>query len=136
MRISAAPLPYVLSWAVIDQNATFIRVNAPEDEELEKNTWYHVVGSWDGKEAHLYVDGRLRGSVEVPGLLASTVNLYIGQRPQDGGKNFFNGIIDEVRIYDHPLSIAEIQQNMKVGLAVDPAEKLASTWGNTKAAKH
>ena len=132
MRISAAPLPYVLSWAVVDKDKTFIRINAPEDEELEKGRWYHVVGTWDTKEAHLYVDGRHRGSVEVLSILPSTVSVFIGQRLQDGGKNFFNGTIDEVRIYSHPLTLAEIAQNLKEGLAVEPAEKLTSTWGEIK----
>ncbi len=132
LRLQAAPLLLVPSWAVVDEADTFIRANAPDDAEFEKGRWYHLVGIWDGKEAHLYVDGKLVGSAEATSIKASTIELYIGMRPQDGGKNYFNGIIDEVRIYDRVLTKAEVNQNMKAGLAVEPTEKLTSTWGKIK----
>ena len=45
----------------------------------------------------------------------------------------FNGLIDEVAIYDRVLSEAEIKQNFAaVTLAVLSPEKLAGTWGEIK----
>jgi len=59
-------------------------------------------------------------------------NFYIGKW---AGAEFFNGLIDEVRIYNRALSEDEIKQNYesKIQFAgVEPANKLAITWGETK----
>jgi hypothetical protein len=57
---------------------------------------------------------------------------FIGQ---DGWVNVFNGIIDEVRIYNRALNKDEIQQNYKSTsqLSVEQADKLAVTWCKIKA---
>ena len=50
----------------------------------------------------------------------------------------FIGIIDEVSIYNRALSEDEIVQNFEAGvldLAVEPAHKLAGTWGAMKVPK-
>jgi len=46
----------------------------------------------------------------------------------------FEGPIDEVRVYNRALSEDEVVQNMNAeGMAVvNPAEKLAFTWGKIK----
>ncbi len=49
-----------------------------------------------------------------------------------------NGIIDNVAIYDRALDAGEMEQNFEaeiLDLAVEPAHKLADTWGAVKAAK-
>ena len=133
LRLQPDPHFLVPSWAVVDAAGTFIRANAPDDEEFETDRWYHIAGIWDGKsdEAHLYVDGKLKSSVEATSIWPSTISLFIGKRPQNGGKNFFKGIIDEVRIYDRVLTKAEVNRNMEA-TAVEPSEKLASKWGDIK----
>ena len=52
----------------------------------------------------------------------------------------FNGVMDEVAIYDRALSADEIMENfVEEGLgetaAVEPSEKLAGTWGGIKASR-
>ena len=49
---------------------------------------------------------------------------------------FFEGIIDDVAIYNRALTENEIRTDMEEGvspLAVQSTEKLATTWGNIKA---
>ena len=45
---------------------------------------------------------------------------------------WFSGIIDEVGLWDRALSEQEINQVKEDGLAVESAEKLATTWGTIK----
>ena len=45
-----------------------------------------------------------------------------------GGNRYFEGIIDEVMIFDRALS-DEILQLATQGLAVEPLNKLTTTWG-------
>lgn len=59
--------------------------------------------------------------------------VYLGAENNRGSaENFFHGIIDEVRIYNRPLTYDEILQNFEIGLAVEPAQKLPTVWGALK----
>ena len=79
------------------------------------NTWYHVAGVYNAsaRTLDIYVNGVLNNgtlSGTVPASqFNSTVNVNIGRRT--GGYNF-NGIIDEVHLYNRALSQAEIQTDM------------------------
>jgi hypothetical protein len=72
---------------------------------LKKNVWYHLAGTYDKKFIKLYVDGELK-VVEGLGkpIDVTTNKLYIG----NPGTNYFNGSIDEVKIYYKVLSDNEI----------------------------
>ena len=79
------------------------------------NVWYHVAGVYNAATRTLdtYVNGvldngTLMGTVPAS-QVNSTVNVNIGRRT---GGFYFNGIIDEVRIYNRALSQAEIQTDM------------------------
>ena len=44
-----------------------------------------------------------------------------------------DGAVDEVAIYNRPLTAGEVKQNfLSGGFGVDPIEKLAVTWGEIK----
>ena len=81
---------------------------------LSNNTWYHVAGVWDGTDLRLYVNGVLDdgGGVAFGGTIDDSVaRLSIGAQNFSGTWNrFFDGVIDEVQIYDRDLSAAEIAQ--------------------------
>lgn len=76
---------------------------------IATNTWYHIVGTWDGTNIRIYLNGRLISS---GGCTASTIDttgaLSIGGNVT--GWTYLNGIIDEVRIYSSTLTGMEIQQ--------------------------
>ena len=102
------------------------------------NTWIHYATVYDSSLAEnqhkVYVNGVESGASTRPGTVAQTENpLEIGKW---GGGSFFVGIIDEVAILNVALSEADIQTLMNSGLssitAVQPAGKLASTWGELK----
>jgi len=70
--------------------------------------WHHVVGIYDGYSTVYYVDGKnvytkAWGSFLAIGA-ASANSLYISST----GTNRFNGVIDEVRIWNRPLSSEEV----------------------------
>ena len=49
-----------------------------------------------------------------------------------GNSNFFNGIIDEFKIWSVALTEEEVVANMEAALAVDATGKLTTTWGKLK----
>ena len=111
--------------------------------------WHHIVYVYkpyvdevvrEGAVQVIYIDGeqhRPRISVIVPRFtfIPFTEPVYLGAGNNRGNaEGFFHGIIDEVRIYNRPLTDAEILQNFesKIGLAVEPAQKLPTVWGALK----
>ena len=79
------------------------------------NVWYHVAGVYNAsaRTLDIYVNGvldngTLRGTIPAS-QINSAVNVNIGRR---SGGFYFNGVIDDVRIYNRALSQAEIQADM------------------------
>lgn len=69
--------------------------------------WYHVVGVYDGSTIKIYVNGNLEGTNNLTGtILTNTSNVNIGRRTSND--RYFNGVIDEVAIYNRALSQPEI----------------------------
>jgi len=72
-------------------------------------TWHHIVGVRNGTTAYLYIDGQLQ---------AQTTNAIVGGNVTTGGISLkfgflggwgnYNGLLDDVRIYNRVLSAAEI----------------------------
>ena len=74
------------------------------------DTWTHLAGTWDGSELRIYVNGVLEGVSERSGSLAETTTpAQIGRGEQaDVEGPVFNGLIDELSMYDNALSPQDI----------------------------
>ena len=89
---------------------------------LEANTWHHLTATFDGTSLNAYRNGTLITStpvaVEVPD--PEPASLKLGRHA--AAANFFEGVIDDVRLYDKALSEEEILQVMRGNplLAADP----------------
>jgi hypothetical protein len=72
--------------------------------------WTHAVGTYDGTNVTLYVDGMSVGSTADPGLIVPSSNpLMIGCDPSDLTTRTFVGLIEQVSFYDRGLTAAEVQ---------------------------
>jgi hypothetical protein len=94
---------------------------------LQLNKWQHVAMSWDGFNLRVYYDGKevaLNPAtvVEKPRKAGATP-LAIGRRQDGYPTTYFNGKLDDIRIYDRPLSEAELRQHYLRPDVMDPAEK-------------
>jgi concanavalin A-like lectin/glucanase superfamily protein/parallel beta helix pectate lyase-like protein len=89
--------------------------NAGGAGALPLNVWTHLATTYDGSTLRLYVNGSLVSSTAVGGSMAATTGvLRIGGNSV--WKEFFKGVIDEVRVYKRALSASEIQADMSVPL--------------------
>jgi hypothetical protein len=78
---------------------------------LATNTWTHLATTYNGTMQHLYVNGvRVASQPQVGPILASTAPLRIGGNSVMG--EYFQGRIDNVRIYNRALSASEIWIDM------------------------
>jgi fibronectin type 3 domain-containing protein len=80
------------------------------------NSWTHVALTYDGAALRLYVNGTQASSRAATGTIqASTNPLWIGGNTPYG--QYFQGLIDEARIYSRALSPTEIQTDMNTPIA-------------------
>jgi len=86
-------------------------------KNVRDNLWHHCVMKNKSltNEWNLYVDGSIVASQNGVSVLESDQPLYIGTRAAGGSLNY-DGLIDEVRIYNKALSSAQIKQNYIAGL--------------------
>ena len=76
---------------------------------IDSSKWHFVAGIYDGSVCNLYLDGVPSTPRNFTGNLDnSSYNLNIGRDPSNTSR-FFDGIIDEVRIYNRALTSAEIE---------------------------
>ena len=106
---------------------------------LKANRWYHVTGTFDGKEIRVYVNGKLEGEKAVdkkgPVMVWNDNNIEIGGRPDtNGGANLYKGKMDELAVYNRALTAAEVITVMKAKdiLSVEANHKLTTKWGYLK----
>jgi glucose/arabinose dehydrogenase/PKD repeat protein len=97
--------------------ATGANLDVRSATPLAVNTWTHLAGTYDGATLRLYVNGTQVSSRSATGAItASGSPLRIGGNTIWG--EYFDGLIDEVRIYTRALSQSEIQADMNAPVGV------------------
>jgi len=76
-----------------------------------------VAATWDGSTMRIYKNGNVVASIAKGGMIStdSSVEVVIGNQPAGAGTKPWDGMIDDVRIYDNALSEAEIEWLMDLG---------------------
>jgi len=89
--------------------------------------WHHVAGTYDGTEYNVYVDGMLDGSMKATGSIDTwdgywfCIGAHYKKTDARDPRYFFDGLIDDVRVYDRALSEAEIGEISVVPKASKPS---------------
>ena len=112
---------YIGGWKVATTplNATF------------NNVWHHVAGTYDGSQIKAYIDGELITTTNQTGNInINTDNVMIGTR--DGTRWYFDGLVDDVRIYNRALSDIEIKKIASPEKASTPSPANGSTINQTE----
>jgi len=79
---------------------------------LKSGVWYHIVGTYrQGGSIKTYVNAKLDREQKTTNILAASSGpLKIGCEPFNDSICLFNGLIDDVRIYNYALSEADISK--------------------------
>jgi prepilin-type N-terminal cleavage/methylation domain-containing protein len=103
---SSSPRPW---WALMGTSPHDWTVNLATTT-LSRNNWHNVVFVYNGQNVKIYTAAVLKYIINETGNIIDQQrrNLRIGFR-YDDPTAYFNGVIDEVRMYDKELSGAEIQ---------------------------
>lgn len=115
-------LPGASEWEVIAKNSTTRNFGVLNNKlvgwnggsnpsiggtTLSTSTWYHIINTDDGTTNRVYLNGVLDGSVTSTAGADSAGALSIGSM---GAARYFNGSVDEARIYNRTLSVEEVGQ--------------------------
>ncbi len=117
--------PNALSFLVSDDGFANRTINVESLQNLVINRWYHVaaVCDYDGKKMHLYLDGNLLNTQNLPSYitdhrLASDHETHIGNLSPWArstlGDFGINADIDEIRFWKTVRSQKQIQDNMNI----------------------
>ncbi|MDD4931008.1 MAG: LamG domain-containing protein, partial [Candidatus Colwellbacteria bacterium] len=85
-------------------------------ESINISVWYNIVGVFKANSIYkIYINGLQKGSSNAPSqyIKESTSPIYIGYSGINPGK--FDGLIDDLRIYNRALSAPEIQAIYNAG---------------------
>jgi len=97
-----------------------LQVGTPGGEEPSVSTaewsvpagfWSHVAGSWDGEQLRIFVNGVEKAGTEFRGQIAPQVRwrpLILGNYMGRKNAYAFDGLLDEVRIFDRALTEDEV----------------------------
>jgi X-X-X-Leu-X-X-Gly heptad repeat protein len=94
----------------VDSGSASVSINSAN--AYDDNQWHYAVGTWDGSNLKIYIDGEAANTPVAQGGVnaVSGVNpVIIGRDPGNDATSNFDGNIDEVRIYSRALSAAEVK---------------------------
>jgi hypothetical protein len=131
---------YILSVAA-NGSVTFHREVAPwslqGSGDVDAGEFWHVAATYDGGEMKIYVDGEEVAAQDRGAQNTDTATpVLIGARFTGGAPaEFYDGVIDEVGLFNIALSEDDVQEAMR-GLAgpesVEADGKAAVTWGHLR----
>jgi hypothetical protein len=81
---------------------------------MTTGNWYHVAGSFDGTTLKIFINGVQQNSLVYTGPISNgTYDITIGKMSYlAGGTRYFDGMIDEVRIWSTAVPEAQIRAHM------------------------
>ena len=100
--------------ALIDDRYNY-KLEINSDSQINDGEWQHLVSVRDGSSFKLFVNGQLVSESSLQENASSSfsgTDFYLGYHPV--WNHYFIGAIDDVRIYDRPLSSSEINQLYEV----------------------
>jgi hypothetical protein len=84
---------------------------------VPSNEWFFQVGVWDGNTIYMYINGVLVGSAPASVIDSEENRISIGARDFNALESFFRGKLDEVMLFDRPLTAVEIASLYAAGSA-------------------
>jgi cysteine-rich repeat protein len=107
------------------------------DSNVLSAGWHHIVGTWDGTNVRVFVDGVEESITPIANGTVTTINTsahtFIGSTGQSGSEKFFLGSIDDVRVYGRALPVNEVSDLFggSCDVTITPSAPLACNTTDT-----
>jgi hypothetical protein len=107
-------------YIVVDNNNN--KISPPSITEIAPNQWYHIAATYDSSNIRMYVNGVEEGTptgetrpIDYTGG-QQQLKIGVAEAGYGSSQDYFDGTMDDVRIYDRALSPEEIQQLYQDGV--------------------
>jgi len=97
---------------------------------LSTETWYHIALTWDGHNYAVYVNGIKKIAGTHSGLNSLQSVAHIGNNGRNNPNQAFQGLIDDVAIFDGALSENDVAQLYSLGVASFISEPMLLTFSS------
>lgn len=91
----------------VSDGIRYLGAGGPQTPNLELNTWYYIVATWDDQNKCIYSNGVLSECV-LSDIMPTSAIAPVSIGKTGTATYYFNGLIDDVRIYSRVLSEEEI----------------------------
>ena len=99
----------------VGRNGGVGAINTDSGVTAVANTWYHIVGSYDGNASNdikIYVNGQLEADASMGSNGSNNSSAFrVGSYGIGSGGEWLNGKVGECRLYQTSLSATEVSQN-------------------------
>ena len=94
---------------------------------INDNTWHHLAFVYEaGASQSIYVDGTMLATTATPaGIVENSAPLLLGGMMLGSPTSTYTGLLDEVRMYNHALSAAEVTVLATPSAVPEPASSAA-----------
>ena len=84
---------------------------------LSVDTWHFVAATYDGSDVRLYLDGTQVAGTPLTGALLTdpSIAVALGDQPPGGSRRLFEGLLDEVKVYNRALTPQELADEYAAG---------------------
>jgi len=90
----------------LGNGSSYVSINSPT---INVDSWYHLIGVVDSNKAYLYMNGKLVGEQSRPSG-STPVSNFTAIGAMNSNQKYWDGNIDEVRIYNRALSPDEVKK--------------------------
>jgi len=91
----------------------YSELDVPISAATYEGQWIHVAATFDGSTKKIYRNGTLIGSQVVTGLISTTGTAPAIIGSSSGNSEFFNGSIDEFKLWDHAIQV-DLKMNCEI----------------------
>lgn len=118
-----------LHFYVFQDGAVYIVTPGPDPAAVWNDDWHQVTGTWDGTTCRLYLDGVEVGSAEGPGSIdySEPGPLLFADYQAAGGLPYV-GMMDEVKLFNRPLTTEEVAETFADPAAAAGTDGLVGWW--------
>tara|TARA_B100000686_G_scaffold99865_1_gene107042 strand:+ start:61860 stop:69134 length:7275 start_codon:yes stop_codon:yes gene_type:complete len=116
---------YLTGWRFfLKTTSNQINYGSMAGSQMPVGQWSHIAATYDGSEVKLYRNGALVDSADAMGNVkwsGAPAEMVLGNFPKDGAGHFFQGSIDEVRLWNIVRTKDQLKASREINLTGEEA---------------